>query len=146
MRVCHAAAMLALALSTGGVLADDIGRIKFLHGYVAIDRGGETIPAQLGLPVRVKDRLLTGPDGQVGVTLHDETRLSLGRNSELKFDGFSFDASSHEGSMTLSILRGVMRFVSGLLVKNRPGALEIVTQQATIGVRGTDFIVEVPDA
>jgi hypothetical protein len=46
--------------------------------------------------------------------------------------------------MLVSILKGTLRMVSGLLVKANPEQVRLKTPTATIGVRGTDFIVDVP--
>jgi len=59
---------------------------------------------------------------------------------------FSFDATTYEGNLAVNVLRGTMRMVSGLIRKNRPDAVRIETPTALIGVRGTDFIVDVEPA
>ena len=59
------------------------GRIKVASGAAFVVREGAQIPAQIGQVVFEADGLKTGTDGKVGVTLKDDTRLSLGPNSEL---------------------------------------------------------------
>jgi hypothetical protein len=41
-------------------------------------------------------------------------------------------------------LKGTLRYVSGLIGKKNPQAIKVMTANSTIGIRGTDFIVEVP--
>ena len=124
---------------------DSSGTIKVVHGDVRIERAGLVTPALVGDAVQALDRVSTGMDGSVGITLKDETQLSSGPNSALVVRAFAFDTKTHEGKLETSLLKGTLRFVSGLMAKLNPRSVQIVTRQMTIGIRGTDFIVEVPD-
>lgn len=62
------------------------GRIKIASGSVAIVRQGVVTPAAVGDLVYEADSLRTGGDGRLGVTLKDDTRISLGPNSEARLD------------------------------------------------------------
>jgi hypothetical protein len=55
-----------------------------------------------------------------------------------------FDSTTQNGSMALSLLQGTIRVVTGLLGKLHPEQVNITTPTSVVGVRGTDFIVEVP--
>src|SRR5689334_12028963 len=85
----HALALAALAagmiLTARSAAAQKLpaGYIKTVAGTVAVVRVGQEQPASLGQAVLAGDTLRTGADGRVGVTLKDETRLSLGPQSEL---------------------------------------------------------------
>ena len=65
-----------------------IGRIKIASGSVLIVRASGLLPAQAGQDVFEADGLRTGPDGRVGITLKDDTRVSLGPSSEVRLDRF----------------------------------------------------------
>ena len=45
--------------------------------------------------------------------------------------------------MLVSLLRGSMRMATGLIAKLQPEQVKVTTPTTVIGVRGTDFIVEV---
>jgi hypothetical protein len=66
------------------------GRIKIASGSAFIVRANTDIPAQAGQAVYQADTLKTGNDGRLGITLKDDTRLSLGPNSEIRLDKFAF--------------------------------------------------------
>ena len=66
------------------------GRIKVVSGAAFIVRHNATIPAQAGQIVYEAEALRTGPDGSLGVTLTDDTRLSLGPASEVRLDRFVY--------------------------------------------------------
>lgn len=124
----------------------DAGVVKKLQGEVRVERAGKSSPLHVGDGVQEADRVVVGPAGSVGITLRDETLISLGPNAALVIDGFAFDAKTNQGRVETSILRGSMRYVTGLIGRVHPKSIRVSTAVATIGIRGTDFIVEVGDA
>ena len=66
------------------------GRIKVVSGAAFLVRGGSQTPAQAGQVVYQADVLRTGSDGHIGVTLKDDTRVSLGPASEVRLDRFNY--------------------------------------------------------
>ena len=142
MRWIFAATLSVFAAAT---LANDVGQVKVTKGVVHVERDGAQIPAVVGMPVRQADKLVTGADGTVGVTFADNSLLSVGPNSILAVDKFSFDASTHEGQFDASLQRGTLAVVSGKMVKQSPDAMRIRTPASILGVRGTEFVVKVAD-
>jgi hypothetical protein len=133
------------ALTSGAeVLAQEwAGTVKAVSGSTMVERGGTRLPLTLGSKVFPGDTLVTGPDSRVALTLRDDTLISTGANSQLALRGFAFNPTTQEGSLFISVLRGVSAMVSGLLAKANPDAMHVDTPNATIGIRGTEFIVEV---
>jgi len=126
------------------VAAEDwAGTVKSVNGTVAVERGGKAMPISVGDKVLSKDKLVTGKDSRIAVTLRDDTLISTGANSRLALNEFTFDPATQGGSLFVSVLRGVTAMVSGLVAKTEPHAMRITTPTATIGIRGTEFIVEV---
>ena len=110
-------------------------------GSVVIVRGTTTIPAQAGLPVYEADTLRTGDDGKVGITLKDDTRLSLGPNSEVRLDRFAFAPAEGRLGFVLKVVKGVAAYVSGQIAKIAPDSVRLETPSAIVGVRGTTVIL-----
>ena len=81
MRGAIALAGLALTIVAFNAAAADAGQIKTAQGRVEIVRGGQHIAAVPGTYVRQSDSIVTGKDGTVGVTLADNSRLSIGPNT-----------------------------------------------------------------
>lgn len=133
----------ALAGAVSAVAEESVGMVKTLKAPAFVIRQGEELPARIGMPVYAADRLRTGKEGTLGVALRDDTLLSAGPNSTLAVERFAFNSSTHEGGMLLSVIRGTLSMISGLIVKANPEAARIRTPQATIGIRGTEFVVEV---
>jgi hypothetical protein len=124
---------------------EEAGRVKVSKGEVYIERAGKRIPAPVGATVQASDTVLTGADGSVGITFHDNSLLSAGPNSELVIDKFVFDSTTHKGEFDTSLKKGTLAVVSGKIVKQSPEAMRIRTPAAIMGVRGTEFVVKVDE-
>jgi hypothetical protein len=70
----------------------------------------------------------------------DDSKLSVGPGSRITLDRFVFDPGTGEGSFTINAALGIFRFASGNMKKQ---AYRISTPLATIGVRGTKFVLSV---
>lgn len=66
----------------------------------------------------------------------------MGANSKLDMAKFQFDAVTEEGNILVKLIRGSMRMITGLVGKHNSQNVQVTTRSATIGIRGTDFIVE----
>lgn len=143
---CAAWLLSLAALNAWAESADVAGMVKTSRGTVLIDRAGKRLPAPAGTQVQVGDKLRTGDDGAVGVTLKDSTLMSAGPNSVLVIDKFAFDPTSHQGGMAATIKKGTLAVVTGKLAKEAPESVEFRTPTTILGVRGTEFAVEVLNA
>ena len=123
--------------------AEQAGMIKVSKGAVSIERGGQRMAAAVGTPVMVADRLRTGDDGSVGLTLRDNTLLSAGPNSLLVVDKFAYDNAAQDGKMALTIRKGTLSVASGKIAKRTPESVDFHTPTSILGVRGTEFVIEV---
>jgi hypothetical protein len=119
------------------------GRIKVASGSVFVVRGGTATPAQAGQAVYEADTLRTGADGRLGVTLNDDTRVSLGPGSELRLDRFAYSPAESQLALVLRVVRGVAAYVSGRIAKLAPDAIRLETPSAIVGVRGTTVALRV---
>ncbi len=136
---------LAIIVALGGPAraTETTGIIKTLQGTVSVERAGTTIPALLGGSVLVADQIVTGGDGSVGITFQDNSLLSLGPNSRLAIDHFKFDSTTHEGNFESVLKRGKLAVISGKIAKHKQDAMKVRTPSSILGVRGTEFLVEV---
>ena len=142
-------ALMAVSLSTvffGSAGAETVaGVVKTQQGSVTIERGGVSMPAVVGTKLMAGDVIKTSADTTVGLMMKDETRVSLGSNSQAALDKFAFNENTHSGNMLVSVVKGTLSMISGLLVKANPGQVLVRTPTSTAGIRGTEFIVDVPD-
>jgi hypothetical protein len=123
--------------------AEAIGVVKTVKGSVHIERAGQNLDAAIGSEVHSSDRIVTGPASSVGITLRDNTLLSEGSSSVLELTQFAFNTTTHDGALDATIRRGSLAVVDGKLAKAHPEAVRFSTPTTTLGVRGTEFIIEV---
>ena len=99
-------------------------------------------PARLVLdrPLHRDEHVKTGNDALLRVVFADSTTLLLGANSEMNLDRFIYSGTKGTGQAVMKMSSGIFRFVSGNIDKK---GVALVTPLATIGIRGTDFIVDV---
>ena len=119
------------------------GRIKIASGATSIVRQGVALPAKPGELVFEADSLRTGGDGRLGVTLKDDSRISLGPNSDVRLDRFLFAPATDGVGFGLTILRGLLAYISGRIAKLSPDAVRLETPSAILGVRGTHLVIRV---
>ena len=126
--------------------AEPAGIVKVANGAVTIERSGEKHAAQPGMRVEAGDRIITGRDSSVGITLRDNTLLSAGSDSVLVVDKFLFNSTTHAGEIDASVKRGTVSVISGKIARQSPEAVRFRTPNAILGVRGTSFVIDVGEA
>lgn len=119
------------------------GRVKSVAGEAFIVRAGTSIPIQVGHDVYESDRVRTSANGRVGLTLRDDTRVSIGPQSEMSVETFRYAPAEGRLALALRFVQGVAVYVSGKIAKLAPDAVRLQTPSAIVGVRGTTVGVQV---
>src|SRR4051812_5350144 len=131
------------ALCAAPALADEYaGVVKTSRGSSTVDRAGAKLEVTPGLQLMQGDRVVTAKDGYVGITMRDDTLLTLGPGTSLSLDNYAFDPKTHDGNFLASMSKGMLSVVTGLIAKRSPESFAVKTRISTMGVRGTEFIVE----
>lgn len=89
------------------------------------------------------DVVKTGKNSSVTIIFKDKTEFNPGSESELLISKFRYKKSDDEDSITVKMLRGSFRFISGLIARKKPKAMTVGTSVATIGIRGTHVAGEI---
>ena len=126
-------------------LAADVGLVKVSKGSVQIERNGAKVAAPVGAAVMASDVIMTGADGSAGITFTDNSLVSVGPNSVFAIDKYRFDSTTHAGEFEGSLRKGRLAAISGKMVKQSPESMKIRTPSAIMGVRGTEFVVQVDE-
>ena len=138
--------LLAIALATMPVSAQSpptIGRVKVATGAAFVVRAGRSLPATPGLTLLETDSLKTGADGRLGVSLNDDTRISLGPDSEARLTRYRYAPADGALALVLNFIRGAAVYASGQIAKLSPDAVRLETPAAIVGVRGTTVALRV---
>ena len=132
----------AMAVS-GPAAANDIAQVKVATGTVIVERGSQRLMAAAGTRLQQSDVIRTGINGSVGITFTDNTIMSAGPNSAIVLDRYAFNSTTHEGRLETSVRTGTLSVVSGKIAKQSPEAMTVKTPATILGVRGTEFFVQV---
>lgn len=125
--------------------AAEIGQIKVSKGQVAVEREGKTLSGAVGTRLETADTVRTGADGSVGITMDDDSLLSVGPNSVLSLERYAFDPTTNRGRFDSALNKGTLAVISGRIAKQSPDAMTVRTPTAVLGVRGTEFVVSAND-
>jgi ferric-dicitrate binding protein FerR (iron transport regulator) len=128
---------LLFILPRAAAAAETVGTVTRVENQARI--GG--VNAVVGTPVHMDDEIRTGPKGRLEVTFRDQTLLTLGENAKVAIDRYVYSPSQGTGEMAVKATQGAMRFVTGKIGKLKDHNVTVVTPQAALAVRGTDFWV-----
>ncbi len=132
--------LLAAASASG---KEFIGEVKKNDGFGTIIRNGKHLAAKKGVRIRMGDRLITGADGAMGVMFTDNTRISLGPETEITVNRYLYNPRKGIFSFLTSMAQGTVSYISGMMSKLAPDTVQFKTPTATVGIRGTHFLVKV---
>jgi hypothetical protein len=122
-----------------------VGQVATLEGSATVTRGNAAaVPLRVADPVYEKDLLQTALASSLGITFDDETTFSLSANTRIAVDAFVYHQGGAGNAATFHIAAGTAAFVASLVAKT--GDMTITTDTATLGIRGTTGVVEVPPA
>jgi hypothetical protein len=127
--------------STGA--ADAIGQVANLTGKATVTRdnaGG--VALKVADEIYLKDFVQTDLNSSLGITFDDQTTFSLSANTRIVIDAFVYKEGGAGNNAVFNVATGTAAFVASLVAKT--GDMKIATPEATLGIRGTTGIVEVP--
>ena len=133
----------ASAQTTAGATAAGIAKIVTGDVRVSGIQGEQALKS--GDAIFENTRLMTGKQSSASVVLRDGSTLVLSENSQFNVEKFAFDATTQNGSILVNLLQGSMRMLTGLIAKINPEAIQVKTKTLSVGIRGTDFIVDTED-
>lgn len=122
----------------------DAGEIGKIRGSGVLERGGDVLKGSTGVSVQSMDTAVTAK-GQMQIDFIDETRVDITEHSRLLIDEFVYDPNAGKGALGLRATMGTIRYASGQIAKKYQQNVKIKTPSATIGVRGTDFVMVVDE-
>ncbi|MDA1100713.1 MAG: FecR domain-containing protein [Proteobacteria bacterium] len=111
-----------------------VGRAQKIVAAVRGESPTKTRYLVLADKVFSNEKISTDASSAARLVFLDNSIISIGANSTVTLDKFVFDSAGTKSEVALSLSKGVMRFVSGDLPKDR---YSIRTPTATMGIRGT---------
>jgi len=141
------ASVLALGILSvpAPAIAAPAGEITHVSGAVMAQKAnGQSKILTVKSSVDEGDVLATSDNAYARVKFTDGSEAVLRPATQVKIDQFNFEEQKPQSDgMVLSLLKGGMRAVTGLLGKRNPAAVRVATPSATIGIRGTTFTAQI---
>jgi hypothetical protein len=104
----------------------------------AVDASGQRRHVYEGGSLYPGDTAETAAATRAVLAFRDDSRITLGSNTKFRVDNFVYDEkNAGEGRFLVSILKGTVRALTGLIGKANHSNVGFTTATATIGVRGT---------
>jgi hypothetical protein len=122
--------------------AEPIGNVATLTGSATVTRNNTPTPLKLQDDIYLNDVLQTSANSTLGVTFNDATTFNLTANASITVDHFVYEDGGKQNAAIFDIARGTVAFVAAAVAKT--GDMSISTPTATLGIRGTTGLVEVP--
>lgn len=134
--------ILILSFAQCAVAQDEhVALFKNVTGDVNIIRNSMDIVAAGGTQLMRSDIVVSGPHSSGGIVFKDGTLLTVGSSTEIEISRYIFNPEEAKYDFSLYLKKGSAIYSSGKLGKLSPQSVSIKTPRATVGVRGTRFIV-----
>jgi hypothetical protein len=132
------------AATASPAAADEpIGNVATLTGIATVIRNKDSIALKLQDDIYLNDVLLTSANSTLGVTFNDATTFNLTANARIVVDNFVYEEGGQQNGALFDIVKGTVAFAAAAVAKT--GDMRISTPTATLGIRGTTGLVEVPE-
>jgi len=125
------------------LFAQSVGIIKSITGIVTIKRDKKIIDIKKGNRLNNGDIIMTKAQSTIGIIFDDGSRLSLGAKTLFVINKFIVKPDINRFDIDMELKKGKALFSSGKIGKLSPKALKFRVPEGIIGIRGTEFLVEV---
>jgi hypothetical protein len=122
---------------------EPIGNVASLTGVASVIRNNDTVPLKLKDDIYLNDTVQTSASSSLGITFNDATTFHLSANAKIVIDNYVYAEGGSNNTGIFDITKGTVAFVAASVAKT--GNMQITTPTATLGIRGTTGLVEVPE-
>lgn len=122
----------------GRAVPSYVGQIKLLKGRAYKKNAEGTTAVKTGERFKKSDLLITEDKSFARIQIVDDSILSIGPKSELRFDEIDFKEKT-DRKLTFSLLKG--QLTGDIKNKAKPGEIKFRTKYTSMGVRGTYFLM-----
>lgn len=119
-----------------------VALVKNTTGQVTIARQGASLEASPGMQLFVDDEMASAAGASAGIVFKDGTLLTLGASSNVKLRDYVFEPQQARYAFSVFLAKGSAVYSSGRIGKLSPESVKVDTPTATVGVRGTRFIID----
>jgi hypothetical protein len=122
---------------------EPIGNVATVTGSASVIRNDKTTPLKVKDDIYLNDVVQTGANSALGITFIDATTFNLKANTKITIDNYVYEDGGKSNAAIFDVAKGTAAFVAASVAKT--GDMKITTPTATLGIRGTTGLVEVPE-
>jgi hypothetical protein len=122
---------------------EPIGNVATLTGTATVIRNKDSIALKLKDDIFLNDTVQTSSGASLGITFNDDTTFHLSANARITIDSYVYEAGGSNNTGIFDVGKGTVAFVAAAVAKT--GNMQINTPAASLGIRGTTGLVEVPE-
>jgi FecR protein len=122
--------------------AEPIGNVAVVTGIATVIRDRNSYPLKVRDDIYLNDVVQTASNSSLGITFNDATTFNLSASAKITIDNYVYEDGGKQNSGIFDIGKGTVAFVAAAVARN--GDMKITTPTATLGIRGTTGVVEVP--
>ena len=113
-----------------------------MTGSATVTRNKTATPLHLQDDIFQGDLLQTQANSTLGVTFNDATTFNLTANATITVDNYVYEDGGKQNGALFDVAKGTVAFVAAAVAHT--GDMRISTPSATLGIRGTTGLIEVP--
>ncbi len=121
---------------------EPIGNVATVTGIATVIRDKNSYPLKVRDDIYLDDVVQTSSNSSLGITFIDATTFNLSAAARITIDSYVYEDGGKQNSAIFDIGKGTVAFVAAAVA--RTGDMKIATPTATLGIRGTTGVVDVP--
>jgi hypothetical protein len=122
---------------------EPIGNVATVTGKASVIRNDKTTPLKVKDDIYLNDVVQTAANSALGITFIDATTFNLKASTRITIDNYVYEDGGKSNAAIFDVVKGTAAFVAASVAKT--GDMKITTPTATLGIRGTTGLVEVPE-
>ena len=122
---------------------EPIGNVATVTGSASVIRNDKTTPLKVKDDIYLNDVVQTSANSTLGITFIDATTFNLKASTKITIDNYVYEDGGKSNAAIFDVAKGTAAFVAAAVAKT--GDMKIQTPTATLGIRGTTGLVEVPE-
>lgn len=140
----QAPATSAPSTTSPGTADEPIGNVATLTGSATVTRNKVSTPLKVEDDIYQNDLLQTAANSTLGITFNDATTFNLTANARITVDNYVYQDGGKQNAALFDVVKGTVAFAAASVA--RTGDMKIATPTATLGIRGTTGLIEVPES
>jgi hypothetical protein len=129
--------------TTADAPEEPIGNVATVTGSASVIRNDKTTPLKIKDDIYLNDVVQTAANSALGITFIDATTFNLKASTKITIDNYLYEDGGKNNTAIFDVAKGTAAFVAASVAKT--GDMKITTPTATLGIRGTTGLVEVPE-